>query len=135
MVNTRKEQSSQRPKNALTAAEPIKPRSTLNMRPINQSIQMALFRRSSDGVPRIYKLGEKIVRLALEGDRDMIKLAKEAMDGKAPIVTESGTEVPENLGAALISTLIEQLVAQKRNGSDALDVTSKVEQMVVQKRE
>lgn len=95
------------------AAEPvIIPRPLKKMGPLAQSIQLALFRRTRDGVPRIKLLGERIVKDALAGNEAMTKIVVDRIDGKLLEIGEDGEPV-HDLSAGLIGSLIEALVDKK----------------------
>ena len=92
----------------------IKPRSTGKMRPVTQAIQLALFRRDSDGVPRIVKFGEMIVREALKGNETMAKIVADRMDGRVfDASTSEENGAPVDFQTSLIAGLIEALVDKK----------------------
>lgn len=96
----------------------IKPRGG-HMKPLTQALQLALFRiDKGDTQPRIVKLGELVARMALAGDREMIKLAFERMDGKAMAIDDEGNEV--DLHGATVRQLVELLVEQKAKVVDVV---------------
>lgn len=108
----------------------IAPRSG-KLKPMTQAIQQALFRvDKGDTVPRINKLGELIVRKAMGGDNDMIKLVFERMDGKAMPVDDKGNEV--DLHGATLTALVTLLTERKTDAAKVVDV---VATMVDKKRE
>ena len=108
----------------------IMPRSTHNMRPLTQAIQLALFRKDKAGTPRLIKLGELIVKLALEGDREMIKLTRDQIDGRVPIIDSEGAE-HSDFASMTITKLIDALVDKKLNSAQpkVTDVSVVVENM------
>ena len=105
----------------------ISPRSTAKMRPVTQAIQLALFRRDSDGVPRIVKFGEMIVREALKGNETMAKIVADRMDGRVFDSTNADDSgAPPDLATSLIAGLIEALVDKKLASGQSSGASAKV---------
>lgn len=81
-------------------------------RPLTQAIYLAAHRVDrGDSKPRIHKLGELIVRKALAGDNDMIKMVGDRLDGKVTPLDSSGE--PVDLASSVVAQLIESLVERR----------------------
>lgn len=91
----------------------VKPRNTANMRPIAQAIQIALFRTDrGDNIPRIIKIGERLVRDAVAGDNEALAFIRDMYEGK--VVDKGQGEAVETLGSVAIVELLKHLIEQKR---------------------
>lgn len=116
----------------------VKPRSTGNMRPIAQAIQIALFRTDrGDNIPRIIKIGERLVREAVAGDNEALAFIRDMYEGKT---RDSGEGEPvESLPSVAIVELLKHLIDQKRGDATLIEAkpvgaTDVVAEMVERRR-
>lgn len=108
---------------AAFAREPykVKPRNTANMRPIAQAIQIALFRTDrGDNIPRIIKIGERLVRDAVAGDNEALAFIRDMYEGKTKD-SSGDTDPGETLGSVAIVELLKHLIEQKREGATIVE--------------
>lgn len=108
-----------------------------NLKPLGMAIQRALARRDAgDPRQRIEKLGEKLVRDALDGNQFAVAIIFDRFEGKVVALDDQGSD-SETTQQVLLSKLVEALVDRKLNTkmieSTGATITDVVEEMVRKK--